>query len=220
MNYLRIITLVLLLITPNLFTSCGKYQDEITQAIAVVQDGIRTIERESTSWRGTLEDIYDDLPETSNEIITDARLQVDQLLDEGIANVFTNIQCIIDEVPGRSIKGLHKVLAELRSQPVLASEECAKTCSTSTSEVDLSLPTQYQKIILNGFDYLDAQYDLYLIVVEPTGFEQALSSNYIFVQSNNKMTIYYDGLGGILQNYDRLKVMCNNTLISEFRIIN
>lgn len=205
------------------FSGCkklGGLTNELSRTIDILEDGIKTIENESTNWRGTVEDIYDDIPETSDAIIEDARKEVDLLLQDVISSVSANVQCLLDSAPERIIEGLRRTLAKLKEEALPPLATCATVCVPNPNIIDLrEEPQFYEEVRLNGYDFIDGQVNIDVILQKTSGYTIALQENRFTRQSDYLATIALYNMESTLEQYNTLKVMCGNNVLSEFTII-
>jgi len=223
MKNLKIFLMVGMLVFSGALSGCKKLDgvtNQLNRTIDILEDGINTIENESTNWRGTVEDIYDRIPETSDAIIEDARKEVDFLLQDVISSVSAQVQCLVDSAPERILEGLRRTLAKLKETELPPLASCATVCAPNVNIIDLrEEPQFYEEIRLNGYDFIDGQIDIDVILVKTSGFTIALQANRFTRQSDYLATISLYNLESTLEQYNTLKVMCGNNVLSEYTII-
>jgi len=224
MKNLKILLMVGLTVFSGAFSGCIKvktdFEDEINRAIKVLEDGIQTIENESGNWRASVEDIYDRIPETADVVIEDARKEINYLMDDVISSVSANINCLVDSAPERILEGLRRTLAKLKDEALPPFSTCATVCSPNVNTIDLrEEPQFYETVVLNGYDFIDAQREIIIILEKASGAVIALQSNKFTRQSDYIATISLYGMESTLRQYNTLKVVCDNNVMSEFTII-
>src|SRR4030095_3371788 len=84
----------LLLIT-LFFAGCGigKIADSVNDAVGVIDQGITTIDHDSTKWQATLQEVADKLPK---DIQSTIRNEMDQLVARSIARAGVEFRCYAD----------------------------------------------------------------------------------------------------------------------------
>lgn len=212
-----------LVIFSGAFSGCKKlkiFEDELSRTIDILEDGINTIESESTNWRTSVEDIYDRIPETTDVVIEDARKEINFLMDDVISSVSANINCLVDSAPERILEGLRRTLAKLKDEELPPLATCATVCAPNVNTIDLrEEPQFYETVVLNGYDFIDGQVDIYIILEKASGSIIALQENHFTRQSDYLATISLYNMESTLEQYNTLKVMCGNSVLSEFTII-
>jgi|GEM_PF-1870223 len=223
MKSLKILLMVGLMVFSGAFSGCKKLdfvKDELSRTIDILEDGIQTIENESTNWRSTVEYIYDEIPETADVVIEDARKEIDFLLDDVISSLSANIQCVIDSAPDRILEGLRKTLARLKGQDVEPHILCATICDTNLNEINLNeQPHLYQSVRFSGYDFYDAQRDIDVILEKTSGAVIAIDPSRFTRQSDYIATISLYNMESTLRQYNTLKVVCDGNVMSELTII-
>ncbi len=203
------------LFTALLFSTSCKVPDptsSIDDAIAVLDAGIEKITLQSQNWQTTLNEVLDGLPDD----MAIAKDQTTQLLDESIGAASSNIICVVDAIPTRAVRGLERIKAELLNNPLPAI--IPTVCQTSLSVIDLNLPEiNRRKIILNGYDF-DSGNLLSLELRRSDGSSLPLS-NRLSKQSNYQYTVNIASMDPTLETYDKLVVMFEDQLLSEFSIL-
>lgn len=204
----------LLLLFP--FSSCDQIdniEEELGEAIAVLDHGIYRIGSESQSWRMALEEIKFNLPEG----LHNTKEEVAMLLNEALGATNSNIICVVDAIPKRVVRGLENMkagLLGLNPRPVPPT-----ICQTSMSIIDMNLPEfSRRKLVLNGYDFTEDEF-LRLELHSLDANEPMIVTERLSKQSNYQYTINLADFDIDLMRYHSLKVIFNKELISEFSII-
>lgn len=187
-------------------------------AVQVLEDGIETIEEESSAWRSTLEDIVDELPEEIENSVENIKEQTSQLLAEGIGMTSSNVICVADAVPKRVVRGLKILVAKLKNS---TPEKLMPTiCQTSIAVIDFNKPfNQREKIVLYGYDFKEDE-SLSLWHRNATSNIQYKIENKLFKISDYQYSIVLDGLDHQLKISSALVLKFEDEVLSEFGIIN
>jgi hypothetical protein len=132
------------------FSGCGlgKVEDSINDAVGVVDQGITTIDHDSTKWQATLQEVADKLPK---DIQSTIRNEMDQLVARSIARAGVEFRCNADFLAQRAVQGLKRVKAMLLNQrpdPIKPS-----FCQVSPEVLNLNEPVKSrQTILIAGYD--------------------------------------------------------------------
>ncbi|MEL6589513.1 MAG: hypothetical protein AAFQ87_06725 [Bacteroidota bacterium] len=199
-------------------TSCKFGVDEqvsnqIDTALALIEEGIRSINDQSDQWRNTLEYIHSEMPETLHWVKDD----VSQLISEGIGATTSNVLCVIDAIPNRMIHGLQVLKAKLLEQtPPSVSPT---VCNVSLSTINLNAPAfNRAKIIVNGYDFVNDT-DLQLFLRKTNGQKALVHPDRLLKQSDYQYTINIANWDNTLQQYAVLVMEFDGEILSEFAII-
>ncbi|MEM6342225.1 MAG: hypothetical protein AAF927_00040 [Bacteroidota bacterium] len=190
-----------------------KVDNQIDRALDLVDEGIASINNQSDQWRGTLENMYEQMPEDLHWVKED----VSQLINEGIGATTSNVLCVIDAIPNRMIRGLQTLKAKILEQelPGIA----PTVCQVSLSSIDLNAPTHIRKeIIVNGYDFINAS-KLKLFLRKANGQKAFVSNNRLFKQSDYQYSINIANWDDALQQYSALVFEFDGEILSEFAII-
>lgn len=207
---------ILAFLFPLLISSCSQVDDlsgNLDEAVAVLDNGIDRIARESQSWRYTLEEVRSNLPEGFHNL----KEEIGMLLNEGLGASTSNVVCIVDAIPKRMARGLENVKAGLLGGT--AAPIPPTVCQTSMAIIDLNLPEfSRRKLILNGYDFDRWEFlKLELFALDAT--ETMNITTRLSQQSHYQYTINLAGIDDILVQYHSLRVTFNDEIISEFSII-
>lgn len=151
MKYQKLLFALLPIIYTALsFSGCGLggVKNSIDNAVGVIDEGITTIDQNSTKWQGTLQEISDKLPK---DIQSTIRNEMDQLVARSIARGGVEFRCNADFLAQRAILGLKRIKAMLLKQqpePIKPS-----FCQVSPEALVLNAPKDSrQTILIAGYD--------------------------------------------------------------------
>jgi len=197
------------------FTSCQRIDDfnaNLSNAIGVLDEGINMMNNESSSWRETLEYVYDNMPEAMHDVKED----IGVLINESIGAVTGTILCIADAVPTRVLNQLKRMRTKLEDGYV--PRICPTVCQTSINEIDLSESDEiYETVAFYGYDFPTID-RLYVVLKKNNGQEIAITGVIAAATSGYGITIGLKGRESVLAQYDRLALLCDNTVVSELLI--
>ncbi|HYX71857.1 MAG TPA: hypothetical protein VE732_03745 [Nitrososphaera sp.] len=132
------------------FSGCGlgKVKDSVDNAVSVIDEGITTIDQDSTKWQATIQEISDKLPK---DIQSTIRNEMDQLVARSIARGGVEFRCNTDFLGQRATLGLKRIKALLLKQqpePIKPS-----FCQVSPEALILNAPnSSRQTILIAGYD--------------------------------------------------------------------
>ncbi len=199
------------------FTSCKRIDDlnaNLSNAIGVLDTGIDMMNSQSSSWRETLEYVYDNMPEAMHHVKEDIQV----LISESMGGVASTIICIADAVPTRVLNQLIRMRTKLEDGYV--ARICATVCETNINEIDLREPYYvYDKLAIFGYDF-PVNERMFIVLRSTDGQETGIPADVRLSKlSNYEIVISLAGLESLLSQYNKLIFMCDNTVISEFLII-
>ncbi|MFK7924385.1 MAG: hypothetical protein AB8H47_20675 [Bacteroidia bacterium] len=207
-------SIISLLITLMLFThtACnplGGIEDQIDEAIFILNQAIAQITSQSDEWRFTIE-------ETVNELPDHLKAQGENLLAEGIGMLSSNLICVVDAIPKRMIRGLKGMKAELLNTELPPVDPTI--CQTSLDAIDLTVKESVRRqISLNGYDFVEFAL-MELRLRGEGGIEKALPGR-LFKLSNYELSINAANMDAEFKNYTALVVYFNNEVLTELPII-
>ncbi len=207
-------SLMLLLLTSNY--GCKRIDgltSSIDEAVAVLDDAIADITAESASWRGILEGVVEDLPETTHDI----KSEVSQLINESIGATSSNIICVIDAIPTRILRKLNEFKAKLTTGGVIPALS-PTVCQVSLPTIDLNTNEVTRRtIVVNGYDFDNA--DLLKVELRKNSGQSITLNNRINKQSNYQYTIDIANMDDVLGAYNQMVIVFGSEDISQFGII-
>ncbi len=197
------------------FTSCERIDDfnaNLSNALGILDEGINMMNNQSSSWRETLEYVYDNMPETMHDVKED----IGVLMNESIGAVTGSILCVADAVPTRVLNQLIRMRAKLEEGYV--PRICPTICQTSINEIDLSESDEiYETIAFYGYDFPTID-RLFVVLKKNNGEAIGITEVIAASTSGYGITVGLKGRESVLAQYDRLALMCDNTVISELLI--
>jgi hypothetical protein len=150
------------------------------RAVNVIDNGIKTIQDESSAWRTALEKIAKDLPADVQSTI---RTEVQGLLDRTTAHAGVEIRCDTDFLAKRVLQGLQRIRAELTHDPLPTSLPPTLCQVVPSQGLDLSLaPGRRDSVEFAGYDFdiLDADHHpARVVVVDRNNCEIPLPDRYV-----------------------------------------
>lgn len=152
-NRIRLIVFATVLLSALSMSSCscdltGGLARSVDKAVEVIDNGIRDIEQESSSWRQVLQRVANELPGEISETI---RVDAQSLVTRSIATAGIEFRCNVDFLADRAIESLRRLKAELLNQnpPPLP----PAFCQVDPPSIDLKVsPTKWSTAILAGYD--------------------------------------------------------------------
>ncbi len=146
---LAAVVLSILLTGCDLTGGLGKHMESsVDKALEVIDNGIRDIERDSSSWQSVLQRVANQLPEDISETV---RVDAQSLATRSIATAGTEFRCNVDFLASRAIESLRRLKAELLNQnpPPLP----PAFCQVDPASIDLKVsPNRWSAVILYGYD--------------------------------------------------------------------
>src|SRR5262249_8501473 len=130
-------------------------ENQIDTALGIIDNGIRDIERDSSSWRSVLQRVANQLPKDISETV---RVDAQNLATRSIGITGTEFRCNIDFLGDRvnflskrAIQSLQHLKTELRNQntPPLP----PAFCQVSPASIDLNTsPDSWSTLFILGYD--------------------------------------------------------------------
>lgn len=201
-------------------TGCEWIDDPVDQIVGVLEEGINSINQNSSEWQQIMNQVLVDLEEIDDELASIVRTEVNDVLQRGIAAAGAEVRCNIDFIGFRMSDGLERIRAEQLKEeipPIIP-----YFCQVVPTSVDRSLiPDRLNTLNYYGFDF-DAGYeegDLVLYLEDIYGIRTDVT-DYIDIPTHYNMTINLGPNGVPLTgNHRRFILECSGSVESTVAII-
>ncbi|MGC3992728.1 MAG: hypothetical protein QM779_01125 [Propionicimonas sp.] len=173
----------------SLTTGCFEnISSSIDQATQVIDDGIRSLNANSSAWRAILQKVADDLPEDISETI---RVDAQSLVNRSIATAGVEFRCNVDFLGHRAIQSLEALKAKLLGQnPAVLPPGF---CQADPAAIDLNVdPGKWSTLMLYGYDldHADVSGNLFTVsLVTANGQSTALPESRIGRTTHYQVTV-------------------------------
>jgi hypothetical protein len=223
---LKLGTILALAICALTTAGCGQGMDKAEEALRLFEQALKTLERESQSWQGTLKALEEKL---AGDIQDTLRYEVSQVLGRTVQAVGTEFRCTADFLGHRvrdrvrAITEALRAFVELRKKDPAARFELPPRapvyCDAVPDVVDLRNPHP-DRITLSGYDMdvAGSERSLRILLYDEDGSSEDVSK-YIAVVTHYKSTVNISPAGVPFRpTSDQLRLYWAGRLLSTFNI--
>lgn len=152
-----ILSLLLLVIV---LSSCGPLGSAQDRANAAIDDALKRLDRQSSSWQEVLSELVSKLTEAGQSTI---RSEVENTLRRSVGETGTQVQCSLDFIGDRVKEDLRQIRAGLTGKKIIRHP---KLCQVVPSAMDMNLePNRRNLITFNGYNF-DSEDGVHAFLIE------------------------------------------------------
>lgn len=220
LNYLMVLFTVFFSFTTH---SCKKLDRIISgvtelreQTVLALNDGVNTLQNESSDWQSVLKDLELKIDKRINDILT---YNIPYIINYASQRALSTILCIKESIKDDVIYFLEVAIAELITgvKPPLPA---TKICLTSILTIDLNAPRSIRnQVVYTGYNIHTKDFIIAYLINVNTGTKTEIPRSKLgFPDISNITLSLVDYSDAILNSYTHLELYYNEEVISSIGI--